>query len=60
MNLYGKGANSLSETLESFINPVDREQGSSVSVVIEDRVSLQPIDLKLAEANEDYELLTSS
>jgi hypothetical protein len=57
MKLYGKGSNSLSENLESFINPIDRAQDSSVPIVIEDRVSLQPIDLKLAEANEELRIV---
>ncbi len=57
MRLYGKGANSLAENLESFINPVDRAQGSSVPIVMEGLVSHQAIDLKLAKANEELRIV---
>ncbi len=57
MRLYGKGANSLAENLESFINPVDRAQGSSVQIVMEGLVSHQAIDLKLAKANEELRIV---
>ena len=57
MKLYGKGANSLAENLESFINPVDRAQGSSVPIVMEGLVSHQAIDLKLAKANEELRIV---
>ena len=57
MRLYGKGANSLAENLESSINPVDRAQGSSVPIVMEGLVSHQAIDLKLAKANEELRIV---
>ena len=56
MKLYGKGANTLSENLESFISPVDRAQGS-VPIEMENLVSHQAIDLKLAKANEELRIV---